>query len=227
MRIKVILLGLLLASILVAGFYTYRSYDTSNATIVGAIEEMRGEDKVEYIVHEDRTPQGAFLYYLRTDGDGSPLVHSDYVEKTLFDRWKWVFGGMHGGFDLSLVDPYEEERGVPFSSQFLPILEVEKHKLPYPVVFGGLSDPGISRVVVSDSETGSQHEATIIPYNDHFRLYFAYLNGSDLWKVKIDAFDEHGTMIDTETIEHPLQSSGSGATYEDKAFTKVESERKE
>ncbi len=158
---KRILLGLLVSVVLYLSITYYVSIRDSKASIVEAVESIRSNHSVQVVVHEQYFNNGAFIYYLKNMNEGSPVISVEYVKSTLNGKWKWVYGGSHSSSKLSLMpDPNDHNRFI--SAQYLPVVEQKEHRIPHPVLYGGISDPRVTRLVVRDYITELERQVSII-----------------------------------------------------------------
>lgn len=201
---------------LFVGFGLYLFLNEGKDTIIKAIEEIKGENHVEYVIHEDYFSNGAFVYYLRT-ADDTLVLSSEYVKKTILGKWKWVFGGSHSQSHLSLVDAYSGS-GMPISHQFLPVIEKRQYRIPFPVIYGGIVDPAVKRIVVRSHETGLERQAKILPVNDLFQFYYMYVTESEGAKFDILAYDGMNKILYEELIDG-LSGDSSGTRSEQSSTT--------
>lgn len=205
---KKFILSVIIILLVVTGIYVYPLLSEGNESMIAAIEEVRNANTVEYIIHEDRFSEGAYVYYLRGLQNESQGLAVEYVKKTWNGRWKWVYGGGHSGTYFTLANSFDQ-KALSFSSQFLHRTKIKEYQIPFPIVFGGIFDPAIHRVEIIDYTTGMKHQAQIVPYNQFFRMYYVYLSQSYGKKVGIVAYDHQNHVIDEETIDLDVPSGGS------------------
>jgi len=135
---------------------------------------------------------------------GSPILSAEYVKKTWTGEWRWVFGGSHSGSYM--------ESGYPVSYQYLPVVAEKRYRVPYPVIYGGIFDPDITRLAVKDDQSGLERQAKIIPVDDRLRLYVVKLTEPQGTKFDLIAYNGKNEMVHAETIDGSAQSSGSAGT---------------
>ncbi|MFS0727677.1 hypothetical protein [Paenibacillus sp. 1P07SE] len=200
----------ILGAVVVVIVFLYASPWTNpgSDTAIEAIEVIRKPGAVEHVVYEDRFKHGSFVYYLRDMAGGSPTVAAEYVSKTWSGKWKWGFGGSHGGTHISLYG--DNDNDPPISYQYIPAVDEDPFIQPFPVLFGSVFNAEISSVVVKDSGSGDEQQAELVPVNDTFALYYAYVDESDGTSFELLAYDDEGKILFTETY-HKSARQGNKA----------------
>lgn len=205
---KILLVIIAIVIIITVVVFLFLSSRGGQGTMVEAIEEVRGARYVEYVIHEDYLLDGAFIFYLKNMNNDSLVLSGEYVKKMLNGKWKWVNGGGHSGTHLSLPHDYDG-RSIPFSHQYMRVVEDKQHKIPFPIVFGGISDPSITRLVVRDTQSGLERQVKIIMVNDVFRFYYVYLSETAGYSLDIIAYNGRNEIIYRESVDQGTQTSES------------------
>jgi len=193
-------------------FYFARTSHDSSDTVIEAIERIRNQGAVEYVIHEDHMEKGVYVYYLRDMNSGSPIVSVEYIRKLRNGKWKWVTGGGHTGTQLSLVN--DNNGHLPLSHQYLPIGE-KKDRIPYPLIYGGISNTNIKRLVVKDYQSGLTRQVNLIDVNYKFKFYYVYVTESQGDKFDLIAYDNGNGIIYKETLEKVLVSGSAGTSIKE------------
>lgn len=210
--ISIIILAILVVVMLMLGKH-YLQEDDSSPTIVEAIEKARDDNYVSYIIREVAFKDGVVVFFIRKTQDNSIQIVSEYVKKT-GKGWKWGVGGGHSGSNLRLNSTDAEAHKQSFTYQYFPITEgTEFGKSPFPMIFGVVLNPDISRMVVKDSNRGLERQAEIVEVNKNFKLYYVFLDQIQGLKFDITGYNGEGLPIDTQSIDEGANSSfGSGKT---------------
>lgn len=198
---KLIILILILILIIGLGIYltSYWSNNNYSKTAIDAINKYRGEDSVNYLIHEHQVEDGELIFYLRNINDGQIVVSFEYVMKTN-KGWKWVNGGGHSGSGVSLDNP-NDALGKPITNQFAGDLRnVEDGDQSFSMIYGIILRPNISRIVIKDYINGMEKQARIIHIRDKFNLYYVLLDSNQGQKFDIVAYSIDGKELYRETI---------------------------
>lgn len=196
---------LIISLLIIAGLGIYFTINRTNdneysTTAVEAINKYRGENSVNYIIHEHQVKDGEIVFYLRNINNGQIVVSYEYVRKTK-RGWKWVYGGGHSGSGLSLNNP-GDFLGESLSYQFTRDLsDTEIGDNPFPMIYGIILNPDISRVVVKDYKNEMEKQATIINIRDKFNLYYVFLDPNQGEKFDIITYSADGKELYTKTID--------------------------
>jgi hypothetical protein len=196
---KRLLIPILLLFVLavVGSIYYYNSEDGSSETIVEAIEKVREESYVSYIIHQEPVEGGVVVFYRRDTKDGIVDVSAEFVRKTR-SGWKWGFGG---GFSTSTDNDYHAYFPSTEGSEF--------GDSPFPMLFGVVVNPEASRVVIKDKVRGLQRQAKLVEVNRKFKLYFVFLDKSEGKKFEITSYNDNEQIIRRESIDESLTSQSS------------------
>ncbi|MGG4045999.1 hypothetical protein [Paenibacillus favisporus] len=167
-------------------------------TVVEAIEKIRGEEYVSYMIDERPVADGEVAFFLRKTPSGGYTIAAEYVRK--FEKgWKWGYGGSFGAsnYHPGLSDAEALKEG--FYAVYLPGTEgTEFGNSPFPMYYGIALHPDISRIVVKDP-TGYEKQAQIIPIEQNFKLFYVFLDASQGTKFEITGYDQSGNIIQQVT----------------------------
>lgn len=204
----------LLVALAVGGYFIFNFIKDNgdySDTPIEAVNKIRGDNSVDYVIHEHAVSDGEVIFYLRNPNDDQIVVSHEYVRKT-WRGWKYIFGGSHAGSGISLIEP-DDARGDPFSYQFSRDLsDTEIGKTPFPMLHGIIMNPTIQRVVVKDYITGLERQAAIINLRDKFKLYYVFMDANQGLKFDIITYDNEGQMIYTKTIDDGIQNQADAGT---------------
>jgi hypothetical protein len=216
-KIQVIILILVIMLLVLFTFMLGKRYlhdDESSATIVEAIEKVRGDGYVSYFIHEVPFKDGTVVFFLRYMKNNQPQLASEYVKRTR-KGWKWGFGGAHSGSNLSLNLTDAEASKLTFTEQYFPSTEGTMFgKSPFPMLFGAILNGKITTLSVKDHRTGLEKQAEIVEVNDNFKLYYVFLDQRQGTKFDIMGKDGSGKILAQQTIDESNRSSGSAGTTE-------------
>jgi hypothetical protein len=212
---KILLIGLLIAICVVSYLIYILKYEKDySPTAIEAINKVRGDSAVNYLIHEHPVEDGKVIFYLRNINDNQIVVSHEYIRKS-YRGWKWIFGGGHSGSGVSLINP-SEVLGDPITYFYSnDLIEKEVGETPFPLIHGIILNPEISRVVVKDSHSGLERQATIINVRDKFNLYYVFLDSNQGEKFDIKLFDREGHELAVKTIDENPQISSSFGNVKD------------
>ncbi|GAE05220.1 hypothetical protein [Paenibacillus sp. JCM 10914] len=80
-KVTIIMILIFLTGVVYAG-YAYIQDDEAKPTPVEAIEVVRGEGYVDYIIHQQPADEGEIIFFLRNIKDDNVVVNAEYVQKT-------------------------------------------------------------------------------------------------------------------------------------------------
>jgi hypothetical protein len=193
-RKTTIIISSILLSIVIFIGYLFIS-DEPSKTVVEAIEKQRGLGSVDYIMQQHPVSQGEVIFYLSNINDDQIVVSTEYVRKT-WRGWKWIYGGGHSGSNIQLNSKLPSRNG--FSYQYIRSTEgTEIGSSPFPMIYGVILDPDITRIVVKDYMSGLDRQAKIIEIKDRFKLYYSFLDEPQGKKFEIIGYSQEGTKIET------------------------------
>jgi hypothetical protein len=149
-------------------------------------------------------------------GDGGILIASEYVKKTR-SGWKWVTGGGHSGSNLRLDLTDAEASKQSLTNVYFPSTDGTGFgKSPFPMIFGVVLNPEISRMVIKDSNQRLERQAEIVEVNKNFKLYYVFLDPNQGKKFDITGYNESGTVVKAEAIDESVNfSAGTKKTEVD------------
>jgi hypothetical protein len=191
--------------------YLYLREDDSSKSIVEAIEKARGDNYVNYIIHQQPVNNGMMVFFLRNFNDGQIQVSSGFVKKTR-QGWKWSYGGSFGATNVRLDLSPEEAKGESFYSSYFPSTTGTEYDSPFPMIYGVILNPDISRIVVRDYITGLERQTDVVEINKHFKLFYVLIDDAQGKNFDIIAYDHDGGILRTETIDQGLQEQSGTST---------------
>lgn len=197
--ISLILILLLIIGLGIFLVFYWINDDYSN-TAIEAINNQRGKDSVNYLIHGHQVEDGELIFYLRNVNDGQIVVSFEYLTKTS-RGWKWINGGEHSSSEVSLDNPGESTLGKPITYQFVGDLKKTKNaEQSFSIIYGIILDPDIYRIVIKDYINGMEKQASIVTIRDKFNLYYVLLDSNQGQKFDIVAYSIDGKEIFRETI---------------------------
>ncbi|GAB6931098.1 hypothetical protein JCM10914A_50810 [Paenibacillus sp. JCM 10914] len=199
-KVTIIMILIFLTGVVYAG-YAYIQDDEAKPTPVEAIEVVRGEGYVDYIIHQQPADEGEIIFFLRNIKDDNVVVNAEYVQKTR-RGWIWGFGGGFTSSDPRINLPHADAQYSTFSMMYLPSTKgSDMFVSPFPMVWGTSSEPGVSRVVVKDYNTGLEKQATTVKVSDLFTLFYVLIEEDQGLKFDIIAYDGNGKELAREIID--------------------------
>jgi hypothetical protein len=163
-------------------------------TVVEAIEKIREPGYVSYMIHEHQIAAGEVAFFLRKTSSGGYTIAAEYVRK-VGNGWKWGYGGSFGASNYHPGLSDAEARKESFTAIYLPGTEgTEFGSTPFPMYYGIILHPDISRIVVKDS-TGYEKQAQIVPVEQNFKLFYVFMDASQGTKFEITAYDPSGNIV--------------------------------
>lgn len=182
-------------------------------TVVEAIEKIRGEGYVSYMIDERPVADGEVAFFLRKTPSGGYTIAAEYVRK--FEKgWKWGYGGSFGASNYHPGLSDAEARKEGFYAMYLPGTEgTEFGSSPFPMYYGIAPHPDISRIVVKDP-TGYEKQAQIVSVEQNFKLFYVFMDASQGTKFEITGYDRSGNIIHQVTQDESLPSNGSVTTID-------------
>lgn len=206
MKRQVLLISLVVICLSTIFGYFYLQDEDSSASVVEAIEKVRGDNYVDYIIHQQPVENGELVFFLRNIHDGQVQVVSEFVKKT-WKGWKWGYGGSFGASNVRLDLTQEEAKRETFCSQYLPSTKGAEFDSPFPMIYGIVLNPDFSRIVVKDYVTGLEKQTKLVEVNENFRLFYVLLDDVQGKKFDIIAFDRFGGILHTVTIDEGFQNN--------------------
>ncbi|MNC19259.1 hypothetical protein D3C75_671880 [compost metagenome] len=161
-----------------------------------AVQQFRHTPDAQ-IIHRERVKGGMVLFLKRpVQKDGNNL-QVEYVRKTWFG-WKWVWGGGYGiggGLRDKVVLNY------------MSIPEVEHLSASFPLVFGDVLNPSVSRVLVKAAgKEASEYPAIIASDDQGHRIWYTFLPSSVSAPFEIEVFSDDGRQMAHKEISDPYDS---------------------
>jgi hypothetical protein len=189
--------------------YVYFDEEDSSESIVSAIEKVRGENFVNYLIHEAPVEGGRLVFFTRSINDGQIQTNAEFVKKTRHG-WKWGYGGSFGSSNLRLDLTPEKAEQETFLSCYFPSTKGTEFSSPFPMVYGVILNPHITSIVVKDYVTGLERQTEVVEVNEHFKLFYTLLDEEQGKKFELIGFNRQGEIVHTETIDEGMeQQSGT------------------
>jgi hypothetical protein len=165
---------------------------TSAGTALEKINEKRGT--VGLLLEEREVSDGEVVFYIKQDGERSPVLYADYVKKT-FLGWRWAAGGGHS---MPAAETGEE---TIWSYQYIAATKGTLFgQSPFPLIFGSFSNPAIKSVVVKSVLTGEETQAVIEPIPKTDGLWYAFISGEQGKSFELKGLSETGELISEKRI---------------------------
>lgn len=200
----------LIGLLIILGFLHFRDGGSSD-TVVEAIEKARDVGYVNYIIHEHPVQDGVVVFFLRNMNDGQISVNSEYVRRTR-QGWIWGYGGGFSGSNVRLDLTEEEARKESFQSAFFHSTEGTEFDSPFPMIYGVILNPDITRIVIKDYVKKLERQANIVEVNRNFKLFYLLLEQGG--KFDITAYEEDGKVIKVELIDEESHAGGNDVLSE-------------
>ncbi|GBG09308.1 hypothetical protein PAT3040_03952 [Paenibacillus agaridevorans] len=160
-----------------------------------AVQKFRDSNKT--VVHKEFLNGGALLFLEGFKEKGRTGLQLEFVRETWIGGWKWEMGG---GYGIS-VHP---------DTHLLNYMSMPSNKGikgPFPIVFGEVVNPSVSKVkVIIEGEGSDEKEAKIVDYGREQRLWYAVLPKAASTPYTIEALDEKGGIIASQTFEDQTDS---------------------
>lgn len=186
--------------------YFYIQVDDSSTSVVEAIEKVRGDNYIDYIIHQQSVENGELVFFLHNINDGQIQVASEFVKKT-GQGWKWGYGGSFGASNVRIDLTREEAKRETFYSQYFPSTKGTEFDSPFPMIYGIILNPDFSRIVVKDYVAGVEKQTKVVEVNENFRLFYVLVDDVQGKKFDIIGFDHIGGILHTETIDEEFQNN--------------------
>ncbi|MCM3337650.1 hypothetical protein M3650_03085 [Paenibacillus sp. MER TA 81-3] len=190
--------------------YKSQSADDSSDSIVSAIEKVRGDAYVGYIIHEQPVEGGVVVFFLRnaTGNKAASAVSTEYVKKTS-SGWKWGYGGSFSASNLHMTLPEQQARDNPIpignASMYVPSTAgSEFGDSPFPMLVGVVVHPDEVRVVVKDGVKGLERQAELIKVSDSFKLYYSFLDEVQGQQLYITTYNDNGDIVREDIIDETV-----------------------
>ena len=207
MRRRVYLLLLLVVAVVVGGYLTFASSSSdSSPTVIAAIEKQRGSGYVSYMIHEYAVSNGEVAFFLRNMPNGWINIGAEYVNKTS-KGWRWGIGGSFGASNIRLGLNDTEARKETFHAVYFPSSEGSGFgSSPFPMYYGVVINPDITRISVKDNMTGLEKQAEIITVERNLRLFYVFVDKAQGTKFDIIGYAVDGSIKHKETTDESLLS---------------------
>ncbi|SFS53337.1 hypothetical protein [Paenibacillus sp. 453mf] len=145
-----------------------------------AVGQLRNRSLSYNVIHQELTGKGMLLFMTRPSQRGNNKnLQVEYVRKTMLG-WKWVWGGNFSNSEAS---------SKPSAVHYMSLPELQGVITPFPVVFGYILNPAITRITVETMD-GDAYEAKLTEVGIDEQLWFVLLPSSVDVPYKINAYDE-------------------------------------
>ncbi|WP_314588561.1 hypothetical protein [Paenibacillus terrigena] len=173
-----------------AGVFIYLQ-DESTASPHEAIAHRIGTGQ---IYEEIDVPKGRLIFYSR----GSS-INADFVKKS-WNGWKWGYGGGH------TIPVYKQQAGkyehVDFSSQYFSSIRGMGMYMPYPMLFGVITNPDVAYISVLSKQTGDNFRTAILSNGrDPYRIWFLLLDEVQGKQFEISAVSSKHQILDVVELD--------------------------
>ncbi|MFD0618883.1 hypothetical protein ACFQZR_15575 [Paenibacillus sp. GCM10027629] len=175
-----------------AGVFIYLYIqDESTASPHEAIAHRIGTGQ---IYEEIDVPKGRLIFYSR----GSS-IYADFVKES-WKGWKWGYGGGH------TIPVYKQQAGkyehVDFSSQYFPSIRGMGLYMPYPMLFGVITNPNVAYISVLSKQTGDNFRTAILSNGrDPYRIWFLRLDEVQGKQFEISAVSSKHQILDVVELD--------------------------
>lgn len=204
MRRRLYLVLLLAATVVVGVYFKVANSSTdSSPTAIAAIEKQRDSGYVSYMIHEHVVPNGEVAFFLRNMPNEQINIGAEYIKKTS-KGWNRGFGGGIGASKdwLGLTDT--EARKKTFHAGYLPSTEGSYGSSPFPMFYGVVLNPDITRITVKDYMTGLEKQAEIIEVEQNFKLFYVFVDKAQGTKFDIIGYTVDGSIKHKVTTDESL-----------------------
>ena len=204
---------LLIAVVTVGGYVTFaRSNSDSSPTVIAAIEKQRGSGYVSYMIHEYAVSDGEVAFFLRNMPNNWINIGAEYVNRTS-KGWRWGFGGSFGASNIRLGLNDTEARKETFHAEYFPSTEGSGFgSSPFPMYYGVIVNPDITRITVKDKMTGLEKQAEIIAVERNFKLFYVLFDKAQGKKFDIIGYSADGSIKHKETTDEAVEAATNRGT---------------
>lgn len=204
MRRRVYLVPLLAAAVVIGGYITISNGSTdSSPTAIAAIEKQRGSGYVSYMIHEHFVPDGEVAFFLRYMPNNQINIGAEYVKK-MSKGWNWGFGGSFSSSNVRLGLNDTEARKETFHVEYFPSTEGSYGNSPFPMFYGVVLNPDITRITVKDNMTGLEKQAEVIEVERNLKLFYVFVDKAQGTKFDIIGYAVDGSIKHKETTDESL-----------------------
>jgi len=165
--------------------------DNSAASPQEAIVHRVGTGK---IYEEIDVPKGRLVFYHR----GS-TINADFVKKS-WKGWKWGYGGGHTiPVFKQQAKKYEH---VDFSAQYFSSVRGMGLHMPYPMLFGVITNPDVASISVLSKQTEDNFRATILSNGrDPYRIWYLLMDEVQGTQFEISAVSSKHEILDVIAMD--------------------------
>ena len=166
------------------------------------INQIMNEVGYKNILHQEEVDNGVVVFYIPDiesndmDNEVSDLS-SIFIKRNIFgveetqDR---------GTFSTNLSDDLTN-----FTSQYLP--KSDEHS-PFPMVFGEINNPDITKIKIKDLKSDQVYEAEVISTDSHV-LWYSFLNKNEREMYEVRGLSEEGEVIASNVVNE-YDEDGAG-----------------
>jgi hypothetical protein len=173
------------------GVYQFLKKD-STGTALEEIERSRGA--ISELLEEKEVRNGEVVFYLRQNGSRDPVLSADYVKKT-FLGWKWASGSGHTLPASSEINASPKTDTI-WSYQYITATKGTLWSdSPFPLLFGTINNPLITKVIVKSLQTGQETEAKIIPSKGIIKLWYVFIPQDQGSSYELTGLSNTGEML--------------------------------
>jgi hypothetical protein len=217
-KLKKYLVVLLVASAVIGlSVYVYKgAYDGigSSPSAVAAIEKQRGLGYVSYMIHEHAIPDGEIAFFIRNMPNDRINIGAEYVRKTS-KGWNLGWGGSFGASNIRLGLSDVEAGQETFHAEYFSSTEGSEYgSSPFPMFFGVILNPDISRMTVKDYVTGMVKQAEIIEVERNLKLFYVLVDKTQGTKFDITGYAADGSVKHKKTTDESLPFQASTTKIE-------------
>ncbi|AJY76489.1 hypothetical protein [Paenibacillus beijingensis] len=156
------------------------------------------------MIHEHVVPDGEVAFFIRNMPNDRINIGAEYVKKTS-KGWNLRFGGGFGASNVTLGLSDTEARKETFHAEYFFSTEGSSYgRSPFPMFYGVVLNPDITRMTVKDYMTGLEKQAELIEVERNFRLFYVFVDKAQGTKFDIMGYAADGTIKHKETTDESL-----------------------
>lgn len=180
---------------------------TSAGTSVEEVERKRGT--IAKLIEVREVRDGEVVFYLIQNGERSPVLSADYVNKS-FLGWNWSTGGRHSLPSASTADVAEtdgtdtegtdtegiEPTDTAWSFQYMAATKGSFfNHTPFPLVFGTVNHSAIAAVRIKSVQTGEEVDAEVIEIDGALKLWYAFITEEQGRSLELSGLTADGEIV--------------------------------
>jgi len=209
MRRSLFIVLLLATTVIIGSCKITNSSSDASITAIAAIEKVRGAGFVSYMIHEHLVPGGEVAFFIRNMPNDQIDINAEYVKKTS-KGWNWGYGGGFGATNVRMGLSNTEARKETFRVEYFPSTAGSSFgSSPFPMFYGVVLNPDITRMTVKDYLTGLEKQAEIIEVERNFKLFYTFVDQAQGTKFDVIGYAADGTVIHKETTDESHSFQGS------------------